>query len=287
MSLKRLRRAIQAIVDLTLQEEKLLLSLVNLKDCGAPGSSHSVNVAILAVALGAKLGLSKRLLSDLGFAALLHDVGRAQLPAQIQSACLSDLTAEDLKVERSHVFKGVKLLLGENMSEATVKCINVAFLHHYRHDRTGHPRLLVEKEQNLFTRIVAVASHYDDATAAHRLSAEAQDPEAVLRAILEGSGTEFDPLVVKAFVNLMGLYPMGCMVRLDTGEIATVIAAPADARFLDRPTVRLLGDGAGNERLEVCNLLERDKDGRFRRSIVKLYQQKEVNLELEEYLGVI
>ena len=113
---------------------------------------------------------------------------------------------------------------------------------------------------------------------------EAVLPEAAMSLLLEGSGTEFDPLVVKAFVNLMGLYPVGCMVMLDSGEIATVVVPARDEKNLDRPKVRLVSNGSGAPMDQVVDLLERDLSGGYQRSILKLYQQQEVDLDLEEYL---
>ena len=96
-----------------------------------------------------------------------------------------------------------------------------------------------------------------------------------------------DPLIVKAFVNLMGLYPVGCVVRLDTGEVATVVEPATHPRFLDRPKVKLISDAAGNPSSQLFSLMDRAPGGGFTRSILKIYQQEEVNLDLEEYLAVI
>ena len=285
-NLRRLKRAVHAIVDMALSEEHTLLSLVNVKGHQNEGSNHAVNVAILSTALAAKLGLSRKLLGELGLAALLHDMGKIDLPENLRSKCRSDLSPEDLATYHAHVFHGAEKLLKERMVGSVVKSINVVFLHHYRHDGTGYPKLMIPKEQNLFTRIVAVADFYDNATTAGRLEEKAQTPEAALRALIARSGTEFDPLVVKAFVNLMGLYPLGCMVRLDTGEAGTVIAPASDPKFLDRPTVKIVaGLADGGDR--IVNLLDRDESGRFLRTILKLYQREEIKLELEEYLSVI
>jgi HD-GYP domain-containing protein (c-di-GMP phosphodiesterase class II) len=285
-NLRTLKRAIHAIVDLALSEEHTLLSLVNVKGHRNEGSNHAVNVAVLSTALGAKLGMPRKFLGELGLAALLHDMGKIDLPEGLRSTCRNQLSPEDITTYHTHVFSGAERLLKERMVDSVVKTINVVFLHHYRHDGTGYPKLMIPKQQNVFTRIVAVADFYDNATTPGRLEENAQTPEAVLRLLMARSGTEFDPLVVKAFVNLMGLYPLGCMVRLDTGEVGTVIAPASDSKFLDRPTVRIVaGTADGQDR--IVNLLDRNEHGRFSRSILKLYQREEIKFELEEYLSVI
>ncbi len=287
INLKSLKIAIQAIVDLTLDDEHLLLALTNVRDFGRLGANHAVNVAVLGVAIGAKLGLSKRILGDLGITGLLHDIGKADAPEELQKTCIADLEGDRFEQYYAHVYEGTETLLRQSLVHQIVKSMNVAFLHHYRYDRTGYPSLMATKEQNLFTRVIAVANHYDNSLTPGRFTAAPGTPETVLRELLDKSGTEFDPLVVKAFVNLMGLYPVGSMVRLDTGEIATVIAPPTNPRFLDRPTVRLVSDKHGKQANATLNLLDRFKTGKFKHSILKFYQHEEVNLELEEYLAVI
>ncbi|HZN57595.1 MAG TPA: HD domain-containing phosphohydrolase [Planctomycetota bacterium] len=282
---KRLKHLVQALVDLTWTSENLLLSLVNVKNYGEPGSNHAVNVAILSVALGVKLGLSKKLLGDLGISAMLHDVGKFRMPDHLRAAWATDVPDEDQDFYLAHPVEGISLLLSDTMGDSLSRSANVAYMHHYRYDRTGFPRLLLPKEQNLFTRIVAIADFYENATTAHPSGRVALDAEAAFRQLLDGAGTEFDPLFAKAFVNLMGLYPVGCMVRLDTGEVATVKAPPTNPSFLDRPVVKLIADPGGAE--VTYDLLERDENGEFLRSILKLYQREEVHLELEEYLTVL
>lgn len=287
MNLRRLKLAVQALVDLTLNEERLLLALVNTKDHGPPGANHATNVCILSIAAGAKLGCSKKLLGDLGISALLHDIGKAQLPEELQSICHEDLTTEQQTLLKRHVSNSTENLLKQRLIDSIVKTINVAFLHHYRYDGTGYPKLVAAKQQNLFTRIVAIANFYDNATTANRLYKKAMKPEAVMRRLMDERGNEYDPLVVKAFVNLMGLYPVGCVVKLDTGEVATVVQPASNSRFLDRPIVKLISDSSGGSTSEQVNLMERGPDGSFQRSILKIYQTEDVELDLEEYLAVI
>ena len=285
--LRKLKHAIQTMVDITATGEHLMLALANVKGHGEPGSNHAVNVAIVSTALGSRLGLPKRLLADLGMAALLHDIGKANLADHLRGIGQRDVAASDAAAYAAHVFQGMDALLSEHIAESSVRSINVTLLHHYRFDRTGFPKLLSSKEQDLFTRIVAVADFYDNATTAREPERPAMEAERAMHALLEGSGTEFDPLVVKAFVILMGLYPVGCMVRLDTGEVATVVDPPTQARFLDRPTVKLIADPSGNPVEEIVNLLDRDSQERFLRTILKIYQKEEIQVDLGEYLTVI
>jgi len=284
---KRLKHVVQTIVDLALKGKHLLLALVNVKDCGQPGSSHAVNVAILSVALGARLGLERKALVDLGLAALLHDLGKVDLPENLSRACLAELSPEETGLFQGHVTKGFERLLKENMTSSLFRTLNVVYSHHCRYDRTGYPKLEAGREQDLYARIVAVADYYDNATTPRRLEKDPRDPHQVLRALLDRSGTEFDAAMVKTFLSMTGLYPVGCLVRLDTGEVGTVVAPPSHPLLLDRPTVKILADAAGQVGVQTADLMERDAEGRFRRTILMLFQQQELRLELEEYLSVV
>ncbi|MBI4607270.1 MAG: HD domain-containing protein [Planctomycetes bacterium] len=282
-----LKRRVQTIVDIALGGGSQLLALTNVKDWGSPLANHGVNVAILSVMLGAKVGLTKKLIADLGLAALLHDVGKVSLPEELRSCCREALSGADSRCYEAHVSSGVEKLLQQKVTDGVAKAAIVAFLHHLRFDGTGYPRLRVSQRQNLYTRIVAVADFYDNATAPGRLARAALQGEEVVRAMLDRSGTELDPVVVKAFVNLVGLYAVGCLVRLDTGEVATVVEPPANPRFLDRPAVKVILEPDGSPADRLVDLLEKDEAGGFRRSILKLYEKEAVRLSLNEYLAVL
>jgi HD-GYP domain-containing protein (c-di-GMP phosphodiesterase class II) len=287
MSLKRLKQAAHELVDGVRDDRDLLLALVPIKGQGEPGSNHAVNVAVLSIALGARLGLSKKLLGDLGLAALLHDIGKAQLPDRLRATSQGDVRIEHRSAYAAHVIEGVKALLRERATESILRSLNVAFFHHYRHDRAGYPKLVSPRTQSLFTRIVAVADAYDNLTTPREGTRDAAEPEVACRTLLNVAGSELDPLIVKAFIHLLGLFPPGCVVRLDTGEVGTVLAPSSNPQLLDRPLVRVFLDAAGDPTDATLNLLDRDENGRFRRTILKTYRQHDVRLELAEYLSVI
>ncbi len=177
--------------------------------------------------------------------------------------------------------------LHSRVVQEAIDALHAALLHHLRHDQTGFPRFLNPQSQDLFSRVVAIADLYDNATSPGRLTAEGMPPDRVMALLIEESGTQLDPALVKVFVQLMGLYPVGSMVRLDTGEVATVVEPPVDPEHLDRPRVRVVLDAGGDRTEREISLLERDPIGGFVRSIIKIYQQAEVELEVGEFLSVL
>jgi len=180
---------VQAIVDTILDQNNVILSRINVKDRGGPGSNHAVNVSILSVALGARMGLGRKFLGELGFAARVHDSGRIGLDPEILGTPLAEADAKALASHETHVARGVKRLLGGRLSDVLLKSINVAFLHHYRFDQTGYPRMVTSKQQDVFTRIVAVADDYDEGTTPGRLYRDALSPSDALRHLLDHGAT--------------------------------------------------------------------------------------------------
>jgi hypothetical protein len=140
-------------------------------------------------------------------------------------------------------------------------------------DLTGYPKTVRPREVGLFSRIVAVADGFDAATTRRSYQTVPIEPDQVLREMWENPRRGYDPILVKAFINLIGIYPVGTCVILDTLEVAVVSAANPDTRLLNRPMVRIAIDVDGAmvpPPGQPVDLGEQDAAGRFQRSIVKV-----------------
>ena len=138
-----------------------------------------------------------------------------------------DCAAEDLQLFNTHVFAGAKVASARGMAEALVKSVLVAFSAPLPLRPLRLPKLMATRRQeppHAHRRRRGLLRQRDHG----RNPSRKRETPSPLRSLLDGAGTEFDPLVVKAFVNLLGLYPLGCMVRLDSGEMATVMAPPSN-----------------------------------------------------------
>ncbi|MEM7261446.1 MAG: HD domain-containing phosphohydrolase [Planctomycetota bacterium] len=271
---KRLKRSAQTIVDLVMSEESTILALTNVREGAAPEVNHATNTTILAAALGAKIGLSKRLIGDLAFASLVHDIGKVEL----------DDPSDPQKV---HPTEGArKLLLSGRVSGSVIRSMNVAFLHHRTFEGGGYPDFQGQLEPSLLTRIVAVANTYDGFTAGPPYVDKPLLPAEALSRVTELSGTLLDPTLVRVFVNLMGLFPVGSLVRLDTGELASIVRPHPKPEFLHRPYARIFTTASGDSADEMVDLTEKS-GSEFARTIVGAFHPEEIDLELGEYLSVI
>jgi len=270
-NIKKIKRVVQGIVDQILSEETSLIGLTTIRDYDDYTFTHCVNVCIFSVALGRRLGLTRLQLYDLGFAGLFHDIGKSRVPIDIiQKPEMLD--EEEWRLVAAHPWLGVLALFQlREQSEFPYRSMLVAYQHHMKRDLTGYPRSLRMQEMTFYSKIVAVADGFDAATTRRVYMTEALDPAEVLREMRDNPRRGMDPVVVKAFVALLGIYPVGTFVVLDTFELAIVHAANPLQEMVSRPLVRVVSDALGNVQHPgtIVDLAERDESGNFRRTIIK------------------
>jgi HD-GYP domain-containing protein (c-di-GMP phosphodiesterase class II) len=245
MSLRPVKRAVQSIVDQVLTNETSIVGLTTLRDYDEYTFTHSVNVCIFSVALGKKLGFDKHQLYELGLGALLHDVGKVRMPIEVLNKA-GKLTPEEFRAMNEHPAEGLISLFDlRGLSELPLRQMLVAYEHHMKVDQTGYPRSIRPRRNTLFGRIVAVADAFDAATSKRSYQAEPWTPDQVLREMRDNPARGFDPLLVKAFISMTGIYPIGCVVILDTFELAVVHAINPQPEQLHQPVVRIIYDSLG------------------------------------------
>ncbi|MGH7560095.1 MAG: HD-GYP domain-containing protein [Gemmatimonadales bacterium] len=285
-SVKKVKRAVQMIVDQVLTNETSIIGLTTLRDYDEYTFTHSVNVCIFAVALGRKIGLTKLQLYDLGMAALLHDIGKAKIPIEILNKT-SGLAEEEWRVIQAHPWRGGVTLFGlRAYDEIPYKAILVAHEHHMKTDLTGYPRSIRPRMLGIFSRIVAVADGFDAATTRRAYQTVPIEPDQVLREMWTNPRRGYDPIVVKALINLIGVYPIGTCVILDTFEVGIVAQANPDRDYLNRPIIRIAIDPYGAVLASpglAVDLTERTAEGHFARSIVKVTNPERYGLVVGDY----
>jgi HD-GYP domain-containing protein (c-di-GMP phosphodiesterase class II) len=285
-SVKKVKRAVQMIVDQVLTNETSIMGLTTLRDYDEYTFTHSVNVCIFSVALGRKIGLTKLQLYDLGMTALLHDIGKAKIPIEVLNK-VNGLSEDEWRVIQAHPWRGAMTLFGlRAYDEIPYKSILVAHEHHMKTDLTGYPRAIRPRELGIFSRLVAVADGFDAATTRRAYQTVPIEPDQVLREMWTNPRRGYDPIVVKALINLIGVYPIGTCVILDTFEVGIVAQANADRELLNRPVVRIVIDPVGSLLAPpgiAVDLSERGPDGDYLRSIVKVTNPDRYNLTVGDY----
>jgi len=286
LNIRKAKRLMQNAVNAILQDDSTLLGLANIKNYDEYTFNHSVNVAIYAIALGQRIGIPKKHLSHLGMAGLFHDMGKTRIPKEILNKT-GKLSPEEWSVMRTHPVAGTELIMRmKEWGELSTRMIEGAFEHHLRYDLTGYPRLTRKRKISLFGRIITVADFYDALVRPRVYNRFPYVSEKILGIMLERSGKDFDPAIVKVFINMIGIFPLGTLVLLNTNEMGIVTQIQEDTELIDRPKVCLLYYGNGEYRKgKVVDLKERDDaSGNFKRSIVKTLDPNEYNLNVAEFL---
>jgi HD-GYP domain-containing protein (c-di-GMP phosphodiesterase class II) len=286
VSLRPVKRAVQSIVDQVLSNETSIVGLTTLRDYDEYTFTHCVNVCIFSVALGKKLGFDKHQLYELGLGALLHDVGKVKMPWELINKN-GPLSNEEFEVLKEHPAEGVLALFEQRgLAELPLRAMLIAYEHHMKVDQSGYPRSVRPRDPTLFGRIVAVADGFDAATTQRSYQAQPWPADRVLHEMRDNAARGFDPLVVKAFISMTGIYPIGSLVILDTYELAVVVAPSASADAMHLPVVRIIHDSMGIplDAPPVVDLSERHPaTGEPLRSIIKTTEPERYGIHVGDY----
>jgi HD-GYP domain-containing protein (c-di-GMP phosphodiesterase class II) len=253
---------VESLMERLSRDPAPLLMLTTLKTHSDYTFTHIVNVGILSIAQAQAITHDAEIIREYGVAALMHDMGKVRIPPEILDN-RGRLSESDFEIIRRHPVESLHLLR-EAPGVSDLPLV-VAFEHHRRFDLTGYPPLSRPLPQHFASRLVALADAYD-AMRSNRSYQREVPPEQAMRILQEQSGKMFDPVLVRLFIRMMGAYPPGTRIRLDTGEEGMVLKANQDDPF--RPIVRLVeGTASEVDRLRLVNLAERDpKTGVYLRS---------------------
>ena len=232
-------QAVEGLADAVTGNRTALVALTAMRTYDNYTFTHMVNVAILTMGQARALGIDGRLLREFGLSALMHDIGKVRTPKEILNKP-DKLTDAEFDVMRRHVVDGAEIL--RRTPEMPILAPVVAFEHHLRNDGTGYPFGVKRPNLNLGTMMCGIADVYD-AMRSQRAYQQAFPTDRILAVLKRNDGTQFDPNLVRRFVQLLGIYPPGNLVKLSSGEIAVV--AQVHAPDPHRPRVRIIIDRHG------------------------------------------
>ena len=281
---RKLKRLVQTAVRLVMQDESMLLGLTTIKNYDEYTFNHSVNVSIYSIAIGRRLGFSKRALTELGITAMLHDLGKSKVPKEVLNKP-DKLDATEWDLMKKHPIMGVEIVLNlKQLGEINPCTVIGIFDHHLKTDLSGYPRLFREKEPSLFGRIIQIADVYDAMTTSRVYRKKSYSPDQALAIMLRDRETAFDPVLLKIFIGLVGIYPVGSLVLLDTKEIAITYKTNPDPELLDRPEVIVIyRDGKGEVQKNFVDLSEPGSAGAYKRSILKTLDPNKYHIDIMKY----
>jgi HD-GYP domain-containing protein (c-di-GMP phosphodiesterase class II) len=237
-ALRQARRLIQPVVDCITRDEVSIVGLTALKDHDEYTFAHSVNVSILSIAMGQALGLPRGVLANLGVAALLHDLGKINVPAEVLRKP-GRLDEEEWEHIRRHPLEGVKItsrMPGLNL--LMLDTMRVSFEHHRTLDGGGYPRVAAPRPLSPLSRVVAVADVFDALTAHRAYRKRAFTGFEALRMLTGPDRDRYDEAALWALMRSVGLYPAGTLLRTASGHV--VVSLSPNTRDLARPHCRVL-----------------------------------------------
>jgi HD-GYP domain-containing protein (c-di-GMP phosphodiesterase class II) len=285
VNFKQARRAIQNIIDLMMDDEASVLGLTTLRCHDQYTHNHSVNVSLLSMALANRAGYPKVELADLGLAALFHDMGKSTIPMEVLNKP-GEFTDEDWVAMRNHPTEGVlSLSKMRGITNLPGRMAAASFEHHMNLDFSGYPKLTVPWTLSLTGRILTIADCYDAMTSSRVYRREPMSPSKVLNMMLSKSGKAFDAVLLKLFVNCVGIIPIGSLVMLETSELAVVLKPAIDKSNAERPFVKIITDPQGNsvDHGREVDLTEKDETGDFRHNIIRLIDNTEYKFDTSRY----
>ena len=258
------RSMIDGLAQAVAQNRTALLALTTLKNYDNYTFTHMVNVSILTMGQARGLGIDGPLLREFGLAALMHDIGKVRTPLDVLNKP-DKLTDAEFVIMKRHVVDGAEIL--RMTPDVPALAPVVAFEHHLRVDGSGYPSGVTRTSLNVGTMLCSIADVYD-AMRSQRHYQKAFPTDRILAVLKRNDGTQFDQHLVRRFVQLIGIYPGGNLVRLNTGEVAVVKNVYAPDPY--RPHVRVLVDREGR-RLDLpyeLNLWEASEDPNRPTSVV-------------------
>ena len=262
------RVLVEEMVDMVAASPATALWLTNLQSKHEYTANHCLNTCIFAIAFGVHLGLEKDALSELGFGALLHDVGKMRTPLSILDKP-GVLTEDEFDIIKKHTVDGYNIL--RKHKDVPQIALDIVQLHHERIGGQGYPVGLRGDEIPRHVRIVAIADVYDDVTS-NRIYHEGIPGHAGLNMMFHWAPRDFGEDLMQEFIRCVGIYPIGSLVELNTGALGIVMSTNTASRL--KPVVMLLRDREGREyeRRPLLNLAapaaqDRQFDWRIKRVV--------------------
>lgn len=279
-------RVVQDMATNLIEDDEVYTAISALRVFDDYTFTHSVNVAMLSMCIGRRINLSRHTIVNLGICALFHDLGKIEIPAEVLHK-RDKLDAGELQMIQEHSLNSARLLLQLKASpDGKARILVPLFEHHLKYDLSGYPHADWKKPLTLFGKIISIADKYDTLTSSRSYRKSLLSPDRALGYMFDRAGKDFDPILIKVFINILGLYPVGTLLRLDKDELALVVSSPS-RDFSKRPLVCILekeNDGS-YKKVEIINLNERNNEtGNYIREISATYHPANFGIQPVQHM---
>lgn len=274
------KRVVHSLIDRISEDESMLLELTNIRDFDEYTYAHCANVCVYSLTMGIRLELDRQRLSQLGFAALFHDIGKVKLSEDlIRKPQIYD--ENDWIQIQKHPILGAKTILRNlEFNQHTARAAIVALEHHINVDNTGYPVLKRKRPLNLFSRIVSIADTFDALSSGRVYLTKKIPPDEVMRKMMYQITVRFDAFLLKLFIDIIGVYPVGTLILLSGNELGAV--SRNNQNNLARPVVKLIGNRSGpyKEFIELDLSASENSD----RQILRIIDPADYNVDIKSII---
>ncbi len=238
----------------TKHNPQAMFSLINLKKNENFVFKHSIHVTALALTLGAILNLDASLIQAIGIGSVLHDIGKAKLPFSIVHKTGS-YTKQEYDIMTTHTVIGEKICLQNKITNKVI--VDIVKHHHECYDGTGYPSRLSKNQIDKYISIVSICDYYEGITSP-RTYKKTLAPSQAISKIFHTSNIRFDRRLVSYFIKMIGIYPVGSFVRLNSGRVGIVLGF--SHKLLLNPILKILlnSNGSVSRKKEIIILNEVD-----------------------------
>ena len=259
--LMEVRGVVSTLLDGLLDHQAAMVSLIQMRRFDANLATHGVDTGVLAMAIGQANGCDPAHLKLLGLGAMVHDIGQLRLPLNLLRK-IEPYSIQDHKLVQSHCVIGEVIL--NQYPNFPQESKDMVLQHHERLDGSGYPNGIQGKDISELTQILSIADTYD-AQISGRCSQPPVPPARALSELYRGAlAGQYAMTFVQQLIHLLGVYPIGSLVRLNTGEEAVVVWVHSHSRLT--PTIKLLKNASGQlyEEQEIIDLSLHTKNGTTR-----------------------
>ena len=251
-----IEKAISPLVDSVMRNKSAMAALLRMRAVDDYTFSHSISNAVWGAILARQLGFPPKDIDSIALACSLLDLGKVKLPPEllVQKEAPSE---EQWIVLKSHVEEGLKLL--EENGVMNNKVLLAVRSHHERFDGSGYPEGLSENEIPLYARIAAVVDSYD-AMISERPYAKTRSSYAAVQEMQQQADVLYQKELVEHFIQAIGVFPVGAIVELNTGEVGVVVAQDVARRLKPKIILLLESDKKPRTHLVVVDLASQDSE---------------------------
>lgn len=278
--LLEVRGVVSTLLEGLLEHQAAMVSLIQMRRFDANLATHGVDTSVLAMAMGQTCGCEPSQLKMLGLAAMVHDIGQLRLPLNLLRK-VQPYSPKDYKLIQAHCDMGEAIL--NQFPDFPQESKKMVLQHHERLDGSGYPKGLKGKAISELTQILSIADTYD-AQISGRCSQPPVPPARALSELYRAAvAGQYATSLVQQLIQLLGVYPIGSLVRLNTGEQAVVIWVHSHSRLT--PTIKLLKNASGQpyDEQEIIDLAAQTNNGTSR-SIQEALDPHEAGWDLGKIL---